>query len=405
LFGAEYERYRDRTSFIIPGDRYLRGKFPPLKLPAFVQVAGAFVVTLAACFGLMWLITTVKVAFQSVPFTIATVIFAPEVKQAPAMTARTVKGVPFVQAGRVAVVRGPYRNATAAGFAERVLQRLRQSAALKDFLAFLDEPAGDALVVFCAPFEKPDQPGTPGMRAGGAAGGRGPAPDPAGPDRVRLVMMRCALAPGASLDDVFAVKSKRQIRAGCIAPVNLGSPEGSDIVEGEVTRPGPKFPGEERWGFLLKQLAAQPATALPVVVPGQAASATLVLVHAPILRTRRDPEFTREIFDRLTASAKFRDRLRQSGAGGNVVAVAFPRPGPNWYREHHGQPQLSVFVMLVRHRGGELFRDRGHEFLGAFIAEMDFKITPPADCVGEVTLIGPRRDLAERWRFFLSGVR
>ncbi len=78
-------------------------------------------------------------------------------------------------------------------------------------------------------------------------------------------------------------------------------------------RPDPGLPGEERWDFLLHQIAAQPAAtqgARAVAVPGRAASATLVLVHAPILRTRLDPPFAKEILDRLVESAKFREHLR-----------------------------------------------------------------------------------------------
>ena len=39
-----------------------------------------------------------------------------------------------------------------------------------------------------------------------------------------------------------------------------------------------------------------------------------------------------------------------------------------------------------------------------FTAQLDFGIKPPADPVGEIIVIGPRRDLEERWHFFLSGL-
>jgi hypothetical protein len=226
------------------------------------------------------------------------------------------------------------------------------------------------------------------------------------------MILRCTLAPGAGIAEALADKSKRQVRGACIAPVNLGLAETEDIVEGNVARPGPGFPAEDRWDFFLRQLAERPASGVPrgaePVVPGRAESGRLVLVHAPILRTRLDPAFAREILDRLTGSARFRDQLRKSGVGGRVVAVAFPRPGPNWYREHHGSPQVSVFVILARLPEGaalnELFRRGGREVLGAFIADMDFSIESSTDSIGEITLIGPRRDLEERWAFFLSGV-
>jgi len=417
LFGEAYERYRERTSFIIPGDIYLRGlaaKLPKLRLPAAVRVTLAFAVAMAICFALMWLIQSVSLAGRTVPHMTATVPLGPkaEVAPGPAVTANVAGGVPYAQAGRVAVVRGPYRNAAAAGFAERVLQRLRTSESLKSFLAFLDEPDGDVALIFCAPFVKPDTPGTPGMHAGGGPGGRGPAPDPSGPDRVRLMILRVTLAEGATIADAFADKAKRTIRGACIAPVNVGRPEGEDMVEGKVFRPGRGFPGEQRWAFFLKQLAARrelaPGLSTTAVTPGQAESATLVLVQAPILRTRLDPPFAREILDRLAGSARFRDRMRTSGAGGDVLTVAFPRPGPNWYRAHHAQPQISLFVMMAKLAEGateeDLFDPQRRELLGAFTAEMDFKIQPPEDSVGEMAIIGPRRDLEERWRFFLSGV-
>ncbi|MCX7046361.1 MAG: isoprenylcysteine carboxylmethyltransferase family protein, partial [Candidatus Sumerlaeota bacterium] len=413
LFGDAYERYRKRTSFIIPGDRLLRPlseKMPRLHLPAPVRVSAAFIVSLAICLAAMWLINAVKVALRTTPYLMADISFG---STGEAITSQTFKSghagvVPFVEADRLAVARGPYRNAAAAGFAERALARLRQSKALTNFLAFLNEPGGDVAIVFCGPFEQPETPGQPGARAGE----RGPLPDPAGPDRVRLVIMRCALAPGASIADALADKSKRQIRGGCIAPVNLATREGEDIVEGEAKTAGPKFPGEQRWDFFLQQFAAQPspapASSSQSIQSGGAHSAQLLVVQAPILRTRLDQEFAADVLDRLKDSPKFRERLRMSGTGGNTVAVAFPRPGLNWYREHHGQPQVSVFVMIARRKAdapiSDLFRPGGRALCGAFTAEMDFKIEPPEDCIGEISVIGPRRDLEERWHFFLSGL-
>jgi protein-S-isoprenylcysteine O-methyltransferase Ste14 len=419
LFGEQYERYRERTSFVIPGDRLLRplrARLPRVHLPAPLRVVGALAATMVVCLALMRLIDAVKTAVRTVPYLTATVSFGePPSVDAAVVTAASheAAGVQFVQAGRVAVVRGPCRNAWLTGFAERVLLRLRQSRALKDFLAFLDEPAGDAAIVFCSPYERPDGPGRPGMRAGvGEAGRRGPPADPAGPDRVRLIIMRCSLAPGAGVADAFADRSKRQIRGACIAPVDLGRAQGDDIVDGPVFRPGSGFPGEQRWGFLIKQIAevasCSPQAARGVVVPGRAAAATLVLVQAPILRTRLDPAFAREILDRLLASEKLRRRLRDTGAGDGVVAVAFPTPGPNWYHEHYGTPQIGVFVILARLDEGaavdRLFQTQSRQLLSAFVADVDFKIAAAEDCVTDCRVIGPRRDLEERWRFFLSGI-
>jgi len=210
------------------------------------------------------------------------------------------------------------------------------------------------------------------------------------------------------MPDALADKSKRKILRGCIALVNLARPENEDFVEGKVTLPGPGFPGEARWDFLMKQFAQQPHAAVASVTASTAETATLILVKAPILRTRLDPAFAEQIRDRLAASPAFRDRLRKVGAGDNIVAVAFPRPGPNWYREHHRRPQVSVFVILANLHAGvephDLFDPNKRDLVGAFIAEMDFRREPPADIVGQFSTIGRRRDLEERWRFFLSGV-
>ncbi|MCY3020385.1 MAG: isoprenylcysteine carboxylmethyltransferase family protein [Planctomycetota bacterium] len=419
LFGEQYERYRERTSFIVPGDRSLRPLGVWLSkrdLPAPLRVAGAFVLTMSFCLGLMWLINALKAAVGTVPYMTTTVSLGP-VDEAAAQRAKDITAgktgpVAFVQAGRAAVVRGPCPNAAASGFAERVLQRLKASKALQKFLGFLAEPNGDAALVFCLPFEKPDQPRTPGTR-GGEGERRGPPPDPAGPDRVRLMLMRCTLAEGASIEDALRDKSKRQVRGACIAPANLARPDTEDMVEGEVFTPGPGFPAEQRWDFIMGQLAARPASGTgqgtAAVVPGQADTTRLVLVQAPVMRTRRDPAFAKEILDRLVASPKFVQRLRASGAGNEVVPVVFPRPGPNWYSEHHGTPQISAFVVLARLRTAdssldELFQHGGRELLSAFIADIDFKIDASQDSVTEIATVGPARDLDERWQFFLSGV-
>ncbi len=70
LFGEEYERYRERTSFIIPGDRHLRGiaaRFSFGRLPAAVRFAGTVVLTALLCVGSMLLIRSVKESRRVVP--------------------------------------------------------------------------------------------------------------------------------------------------------------------------------------------------------------------------------------------------------------------------------------------------------------------------------------------------
>lgn len=421
LFGENYERYRERTSFLFPGDRRLRplgAWLARFDLPASVRVAGAFVATMAVCFGLIWMINAVKASVGKVPFMSATVELggAGEATANPDMGAEAglSAGVEFVSASRVAVVRGPSPNGAASGFAERVLGRIRKSEALAKHLAYLDEPDGDSAIVFCAPHEPREQIGTPGERAtaAGQDGRRGPPLDASGPDRVRLTIFRCSLAPGADFGDTFSDRAELGFRGACFAPVDLGRAEGEDIVDGEVFEPGIGFLAEERWDFLMGQtVARRTASSQPRIaaVSGEHANAQLVLVQAPIMRTRLDPAFAREILDRLAGSQSFRDRLRKSGAGGDVVAVTFPRPGPNWYSEHRGTPQVSAFVILTRMRDpgaslDTLFRSGDRDLLGAFIADMDLGIAATEDSVHDVTMVGPARDLEERWRFFLSGV-
>jgi len=416
LFGEDYERYRERTSFILPGDRALRGLCARLRIsgmPAAVRGAIGFALTALACFGSILLIDAVKDFTRVVPYLTASVEFStaePPADGIDIVSAETA-GVAYVRAGRVVVVRGPWRNASAPGFAEGAILRLRESAALREYLAFLDVEDGDSAVVFCIPYRRPETPGRSEARED--TGRRGPPPTPEGPHRVRLFILRVTLEPGRDLSEVFADRTARRILGAAIAPVNLAAPPDLDIVDGDVFRPGPMFPGEERFAFILSQLAEQREAgdrpAPPAMVPGRSASSRLVMVKAPILRTRIDPDFAKEIFDRLLASETFRAHLARTGAGGEVVPVAFPRPGPNWYREHHGQPQISVFVVLARPTGADttpdaLFRTGGRELLGAFTALLDFRIGPPADSVGEIAVIGPYRDLEERFAFFLSGI-
>ena len=420
LFGEDYLKYRECTSFIFPGDRLLRplgAKLALGRLPPAVRVLGTFGVTMLICFGLMWLIDTAKRTGQTVPYLTGTVAFEPAASGAPTPAVELVAGesggISFVRADRVLVTRGPDRNASATGFAERVMLRMRQSESLREFLAFLDQPGKDVLVVFSGPYERPDGPGTPGMHAGGAAGGRGPTPAPHGSERVRLVMFRCSLMAEATMVDALADRTKRKIRAALMVPVNLAQQE--DIVEGEIFQPGPRFAqdkGEERWDFFARQSALQAerasSRAAVVVSPGAATGATFVLVRGPVLRTRLDHAFAEAIRDRLAASGTFRDQLRKSGCGGDVLAIAFPRPGPNWYRAHHGDPQLSIFVMVAKRRGDvsldAVISGKQRDLLSAFTVDLDFAIELPADCVQQLSAIGLRRDLEERWEFFTSGV-
>lgn len=459
LFGEKYEAYRRRTSFCLPGDKFLArllGKFPSLPIPRPLSIAAAFALTVLVAFGLMWLVAAIRTRARTVPFMPTTVQLGAPTAGAPPvpkMQEGRTGGVPFVASDRILVVRGPWRNASAPGFAETVLRRALRSEALSGFLEFPDEPTREVAIIFCSPFTPPKDGADVGKRFLPKDNKRrGPEPDPDGPDRARLMLMRCELAEGATITDALAEKSRRRIIRGAAAWIDLSKPESDDIVvKGPNTMGRPGFPmpeglGEERWDFLAAQLAEREAllprprevSARPVAP--QSANADLVLVQAPILRTRIQPEgrfhhvlqaresnhFAQDIRDRLAGSPSFRERLKRFGAGGDTVAVAFPRPGPNWYREHrvryesseNGQwqragatPQVSVFVMLVRRDPqlghAALFdeaRRNKREILGAFISELDFAIDPPGDSVREIAIVGPRRDLEERWTFFLSGL-
>jgi protein-S-isoprenylcysteine O-methyltransferase Ste14 len=448
LFGEKYEEYRRNTSFCVPGDRILAtwsaglfafrtgetgARAPSSPGLRTLRVGASFVVAMLITLGLMRLISTIRIHVRTVPFLSTTVrLEPPESGQWPEMIQGRRGGVPFVANGKVLVVRGPWRNAFAPGFAENVLHRLLDSPAMADFLAFLDKPGQDAAVVFCAPFTPPDDDVPVGERFKPRdSTRRGPEPDPDGPDRARLLVMRCELLDGAEVVDAVADRSKRRVVDMVIAKIDLSLPQKQDfVVEGPLTT-GPFCPGEERWNHLMGQLAAReslhprPDTEPSRKAPEPAAFAEVVMVKAPMLKTRLDPEFASDILRRLAGSARFRDRLRKFGAGENRVAVAFPRPGPNWYRTYHfhyedhggryhfhGEPpQVSVFVMLVERGPGtgdgipfDPSKRSERRILGAFIAELDFGIEPWDDPVYEIVIIGPRRDLEERWEFFLSGL-
>jgi protein-S-isoprenylcysteine O-methyltransferase Ste14 len=415
-FGEEYERYRERTSFAFPGDRLLRpllARLPGRHLPGPVRVLAGFAVTAALCFGLMLAIDSAKRAWRTVPFLAARIEFPEARTSAPGLDrmleAGRAGGLRYVRSDRLVMVRGPYRNAAAPGFAERVLLSLRESPELSSALDYAISEGEDLAVAFGIPFERRAPEGAPG-RIGPPPEGRGPPPDPHGPDRVTLIVFRVRPEPGARLEEIFADPGSRTLLGACLAPADLAR---EDISAAPVFRPGPGFPAESRWAELVR-LAGERAPANGTgpeiaVAPGSRSEATLVLVKAPILRTRLDPAFAEEILERLAASKRLRDRLRDAGAGGEVIAVAFPTPGRDWYREHHGKPELEVFVALVRLSPDDLspedlFRDERRRLLGAFFATLDFKRERCEDAVGDITPLGPLRDLEERWDFFLSGV-
>ena len=451
LFGEEYERYRERTPFCIPGgkglDRLL-GRVPALPFRRWLSILVSFVITVLVMLGVMWLIKTVRIRVREVPHLAAKVSFStPEESPGtgPELWQGRANGVPFARTEKMLVVRGPWRSASAPGFAESVIRRLPDSPSMAEFLSPIEENEREAAVVFCAPFtpQQRDSEG-PGERfLPKDSKRRGPAPDPHGPDRVRLILMHCKLAEGATLTDAVRDQSKRRVLAMAVAKIDLGKDAGEDIVVDGPHGTGPANPGEERWAYLMGRLAEREAL-LPrpdeaeqrVAAPSD--SGELILAKAPMLRTRLYPPWAEDILNRLVESPSFRDRLQKCGVGGDLVAVAFPRPGPNWYQTYHfhyesdehesdghasddpfhmdthgrDHPQVSVFVMLVRRGSGladydALFKESRRserQLVGAFIAELDFGIEAPNDKVHQIVVVGPRRDLEERWTFFLSGL-
>jgi len=442
LFGEQYEHYRNCTAFCIPGDQCLRRlsvRLPLVRLPRALRFLLSFAAVILVALGCMWIIRAVRVRVRCVPFIVTKIQFGTESvnnEQIEGMWTGRTNGVPFVCTDKLLLVRGPWRNAAAPGFAENTLCRLLSSAAMAEFVKPIAGTPGHAAVVFCAPVTPP---------GGESALGkeflpkdpirRGPEPLPDGPDCARLIMMRCKLREGTKLSDVFLDKANRTILAMCVAETDLSIPEDKDfVVEGPFLR-GPMCPKENRWDYLMNRLAQREAL-LPKKpdrplesVPPRSTQTDVLLVQAPVLRTRLEPRFAEDILRRLARSRSFQDRIRKVGAGGNIVPVVFPRPGPNWYHTYHfhyhadgdrsyymdthGEelPQISAFVLLVRRDDAvaweQLFRESHRaerELLGAFIAELDFALEPPLDPVREIVIVGPRRDLEERWDFFLSSL-
>jgi protein-S-isoprenylcysteine O-methyltransferase Ste14 len=102
LFGDEYEAYRERTSFCIPGDIYIArlvARLPSVPLPRPLKIASSFALTIFLAFGLMWLITAIRVSARTVPFMTATVAFGEQAETAPGMQEGRPAGVRFFLSG------------------------------------------------------------------------------------------------------------------------------------------------------------------------------------------------------------------------------------------------------------------------------------------------------------------
>jgi hypothetical protein len=256
------------------------------------------------------------------------------------------------------------------------------------------------LAAFVLPFDR--KGGPPAEPEGGR---RGPPVDPHGPDRATLfVFWRTGAGP--DLDALFGEPAGTAWTGACFAQVDLARPAEEDVVVAEPFVPGPMFDATDRFLALVTQVRKQDRPG----VPGATGSpeTRFLLVKAPILRLRRDPSFAEKVRTRLTASKRLAAHLAAAGAGPEAVPVVFPRPGPNWYREHHHDARLSVFIVLVRPKEDAspraILEDRAREILSAFIAETDLGRPDTEDAVTSIETIGFRRDLEERWDFFLSGL-
>ncbi|MBW1744330.1 MAG: hypothetical protein JRJ47_13020 [Deltaproteobacteria bacterium] len=231
------------------------------------------------------------------------------------------------------------------------------------------------------------------------------------PDReakVELFVVRVRPSePGIDTRDLLTNPSKRKFISAISATLDFGMPQGRDAVIAHRDHPPAGI--APRWEGMMGRVKGRIQS---LGGRTKAGPRKLILVQAPLVRAR-DEVFAQQIMDRLLRSDTAKEMLARYQVGGDILAVAFPRPGPNWYREHHGIPQIGAFTILGRKNeavpDSALLRydmKASRTLEAAFIVEMDFAIQPPKDPVYESPfVVGPLRDLEERWDFFLSGVR
>jgi hypothetical protein len=275
-------------------------------------------------------------------------------------------------------------------YADRLLEMISDSPTLQKRLDFLENPGEDRAVVLI-----------------GLQGGP-PETSPGADSRVELFIVRVRpIEPQLKTPELLTSPGKRMFISAFVATLDPTKPQGQDPVIRCSDQPYMGiFP---RWGNMMGRVKERAKNLGGDVEKGPR---KLILVQAPLVRAR-DKEFAHEILSRLLRSRTVTEMLTRYQIGGDVLAVAFPRPGPNWYREHHGVPQIGAFIMLVRKNGilsdSDLFRHdmkSARKLEAAFIVEMDFAIPPPQDPVYEEPfIVGPLRNLEERWDFFLSGLK
>ncbi|UCD88153.1 MAG: hypothetical protein JSV01_10565, partial [Desulfobacterales bacterium] len=62
----------------------------------------------------------------------------------------------------------------------------------------------------------------------------------------------------------------------------------------------------------------------------------------PSFARAHDKAFAQQIVDRLLRSETVKQIPLRHETGEDMLAVTFPRPGPNWCRAHHGVPQMGA---------------------------------------------------------------
>ena len=388
LFGEAYEKYKTRTYLLFPGETWLAAvwkRLPGQRWPRWISAPLHFALIVGLALILGFFIQSVKVRYRQVPFITAEIELLP--------TAAKKDFIPYLESegSRLILVQGPLGQAQKESYAASLLEMIANSPTLQKRLDFLKDPGEDRAVVLIAP-----------------AGGR-PKTVPGKNSRVELFIVRVQpTEPGVETIDLLTNSSKSKFVSAVVATLDpTANAQGRDPVVDCKDHPYIGiFP---RWANMMGRVKER-ITSLGG--DDKKGPRKLILVQAPLVRAR-DKEFAQQIMDRLLRSETVQGMLAKYQIGGNVLAVAFPRPGPNWYKEHHGVPQIGAFIMLVRKKepssDGQLFRrdmKNARKLEAAFIVEMDFAIPYPEDPVYENPfIVGPLRDLEERWEFFLSGLK
>jgi protein-S-isoprenylcysteine O-methyltransferase Ste14 len=387
LFGKSYDDYKVTTYFLFPGDTWIAGiwkRFPTSGWPRWISVPVHFALVVVLALVLGHFIQSIKVRFQEIPFITAEIASLPEAAVKPC--------IPFIESenGRLVLVQGPSSVFQKDADARKLLDMLANSKALEERLDFLRKAGEDRAVILVGyPGGEPDT--IPDRKA-----------------KVELFVVRVRPnKPDIDTRDLLTNPSRSKFVSAISATLDQNVPEGRDPVI--ALREHPTAGIAPRWEGMIGRVTGRIQSLGGSTKEGPR---KLILVQAPLVRAR-DKAFAQQIMDRLLRSDIVKGMLARYQVGGDILAVAFPRPGPNWYREHHGIPQIGAFVILVRKNeavpDSQLFRydmKAARKLEAAFIVEMDFAIQPPEDPVYETPfIVGPLRDLEERWDFFLSGVR